>query len=511
MTLGRGRLLPVFAWLALVPVAAGPAQELAVDAREARLHETVSWSLTHEPAGNPFDVVATAVFTHPASGDSAQTGLFWMGDGTYAFRFTPIRSGRWTWETQSETADLHGARGTLDVAESDLAGALVGAGTKFALTDDGDLRGTLHHPYRLHEGSELTEYPADPTAAVARIDTALDTVEAQGFRSLFMSLKHTLLAYGAATHEDHESEDPDLASFALVDALLQRAHARGMTVHFWLWGDEERRQTPAGLEGGVNGAVDRRLQRYIAARLGPLPGWSMAYGFDLEEWAGADAVREWADFLGAHMQLPHLLTAREKNPRGGFDLGADKLPLFSVDDRIHAGDVSCYEAAVRRLTDQDGHEPPGPVLFERRFLYQRDDFWTEERTRRCLWQLTLAGGAGAIWGEPFAEARPYPTPDFYRTFSDFWDGRFLVEYERLEGVGDGWTLATPNGSHSVTYIEDADVFVIDLSRHRNADPVVAVDTLTGATFELGTLEPRAIAWTAPYRSDWAVAAGSFVR
>lgn len=506
-------MLSHMSYLALFALHSGAAQEdaapEAAQARQTRLHDTVSWSLSHVPAGNPFDVRAVATFTHDASGEVESTDLFWTGEGTYALRFTPTRAGRWTWATQSDVSALDGATGVVVVAPGELPGALTGIGTRFAQTDGAGFRGALHHPYHLYDGSELSEYPADLEGALVRVDEVLDTVEAQGFRSLFLSLKHALLAYGASSYDDHDSVNPDLTTFAVLDALLDRAHARGMTVHFWLWGDEQRRQTPVGLPGGVNGHVDRRLQRYVAARLGPLPGWSMAYGFDLEEWAGPETVRDWADFLQEHMQLAHLLTAREKNPRGGFDLGAHKLSLFSVDDRPGEGPSACYEAAVRRLKEQDGQEPPVPVLFERRFVYQRDDVWSEDRTRRCLWQLTMAGGAGAVWGEPFDRAAPYPTPVFYRTFFEFWEGRFGLDLERVAREGRSWALAAPDRQRSVTYAEEASRVVLDLSGGDASTPVVAVDTLTGATFDLGRLAPRTYAWTAPYRSDWAIAAGSF--
>ena len=57
-------------------------------------------------------------------------------------------------------------------------------------------------------------------------------------------------------------------------------------MHLWTWGDEQRHMTPA--RWGINGNVDRATpERYIAARLGPLPGWTMGYGFDLDEWVNA--------------------------------------------------------------------------------------------------------------------------------------------------------------------------------------------------------------------------------
>ena len=61
---------------------------------------------------------------------------------------------------------------------------------------------------------------------------------------------------------------PDLRTFDALELLIRKTNAAGGIVHIWAWGDESRRQTPIRL-GGKNGPADRRLQRYIAARLGP--------------------------------------------------------------------------------------------------------------------------------------------------------------------------------------------------------------------------------------------------
>ena len=83
-------------------------------------------------------------------------------------------------------------------------------------------------------------------------------------------------------------------TFRVLEILCDMAQQRGMFVHIWQWGDEQRLWSALGIpadgdvpgdSGGVNGVADRRLQRYIAARLGPLPNWALGYGFDLYEWA----------------------------------------------------------------------------------------------------------------------------------------------------------------------------------------------------------------------------------
>jgi hypothetical protein len=51
----------------------------------------------------------------------------------------------------------------------------------------------------------------------------------------------------------------------------------------------------AELPGGYNGPQSRRINRYIAARLGPVPGWSLGLGWDVEFWADEMKLKWWLD------------------------------------------------------------------------------------------------------------------------------------------------------------------------------------------------------------------------
>jgi len=78
-------------------------------------------------------------------------------------------------------------------------------------------------------------------------------------------------------------------------------------------------KTPRSLKGGLGGRIDLRLQRYIAARLGPIPGWSMGFGFDLDEWVTADQLKEWHDNMHRHFGWSHFLGGCPAGPNRGTD------------------------------------------------------------------------------------------------------------------------------------------------------------------------------------------------
>lgn len=472
----------------------------------------VEWELPNpDYEGNPFDLLASVAFTHDDSGEQRRTQMFYAGDGVWSFRFTGTKVGRWSFTTSSDDAHLDGWQGSVTVApnpDPNIRGFLVADGTKFAVevADDGTLQGTLYHVYSPFERQRLFEYSLDEATLHHDIDEMLTKVDALGFNALRVSVNNSWFEFGAESYRDHDSENPDPESFRVLEALITEAHARGLHLHIWKWGDEQRRWTPIGV-GGINGEPDRRLQRYIAARLGPLPGWTMSYGFDLEEWVTPDEVREWGAYLHEHLGWPHLLTARELGEHRGyvFDMGTDKLDIYSTDDRPTE---NFYDLAVTRLEDQEG--PGLPVLFERRFLYLRDDVWDMQTTRRALWQFTMAGGAGSIWGVLWDDGRTYPNPEQLRLHREFWRDRFLLEFERANELTSGFALKSA-GSHYVFYAEDSSEVSMDLTGMHDPQPAGALDTGGGMLefHDLGVLDTAQHTWRAPYRSDWVVAVGRY--
>lgn len=474
----------------------------------------VSWQLSNvQVPGNPFDLDAEVVFEHRATGERHATHMFYRGDDTWEFRFTATRPGEWRFSSRSShdaLSDWHGTVIAAAPSQTTASGFLTAVGNRYAQPrgPDGELTARLYNVYLdTTAGSHLHDFPLEPEARRRAIDTLLDRVEANGMDAAFLSVSHGWLEYGALSYRDHDRRDPSLESFDVLESIILGAHERGLAVHIWMWGDEEGRRTPVGI-GGINGEVDRRLQRYIAARLGPLPDWTMSYGYDLDEWAEPEQVRSWWKYLHDRMGWPHLLMARETDtraPRLLFGLGQDKLDVASYDD---GPTEDFFETALRRLSSA-----AEPVMLERRFLHTRDDVWDMDTTRRALWQFTLAGGAGAVWGPLFDEGDPYPDQDQLRTHQRFWATRFVLDLahsERVRGTDDGYALLDRSGRRGVVYAEDTASIPLHLSRMQEAVPAVAVDTRGSyREVDLGELQATDQVWTAPYRSDWAIAVGAF--
>ncbi len=517
-------LTALVVWAAVGPAfarAAGEAPEQAsiVPARfgentATMWSPTLEWTLENDSFdGNPFDLVAKVAFRHERGKETRTTEMFYAGDDAWKFRFTGTRVGTWTFRTQadgkdgtSSVPDLHGREGVVEVGPNPhprIRGFITHQGNRFARQVSGpdDLEGFLpdtymnEHRFGNPEGKGWTDIRPTLTDP-QRLKAYLEEVEAHGCNGVFFHVIHQWLKAHALGHDDHDRVNPDLETFAALDTLITAAHRRGLYVHLWAWGDSGRKWTPDGLPGGINGEVDRRIQRYIAARLGPLPGWVMGYGFDLTEWTSEQDLKQWAGYLHARIGWPHMLWGRD---RYNDELDAKSYPGYSV---------RSYEEIVEDMSSDTSR----PHLYEERHTYLRNEQLSQEGTRRFMWHQTLAGGMMGFWGHyPGSKYRgPYPEPQQFRCHREFWQGRFLLQMHRAKGLTDGCGLATPGGKHFVFYREATGHMEMDLSEAAGPLPAIAVDTTKAyREIDIGPLAPRKHTWKAPRTSDWAIAVGRF--
>jgi hypothetical protein len=112
MRASRALFFNVTVALASVVLVGGPAHAESPQDRTARVFEVVEWALENPGwSGNPFDLEATATFTHDGTDRVIATPMFYDGGDTWRFRFTPTRPGRWFFTTASRHTALSGRRG----------------------------------------------------------------------------------------------------------------------------------------------------------------------------------------------------------------------------------------------------------------------------------------------------------------------------------------------------------------------------------------------------------------
>ncbi|MHC4743643.1 MAG: DUF5060 domain-containing protein [Planctomycetota bacterium] len=482
--------------------------------RDARVWEVIDWEAEPEEySGNPFDVVAEVTFAHNAAGKKRTTQMFYDSGRTWKFRFVGTRTGEWTFETSSDAPGLDGLTGSVRVRENDdpgIKGFVTNVGNKFAvqIEHEADVRAYIFNVYmsRVKHPAYLDEFGPDLEDVRKKALGYFEDAKANGFEIIFIHVNNNWFKHGVREHNKHKSEDPDPVAFDVLEEIITTVHKLGGRVHIWAWGDESRKWTPRGVPGGINGKADRRLQRYIAARLGPMPGWTMGYGFDLHEWTNTEQLNSWAEYLHGHFGWQHLLCARghildgpqNMNSYDGFGRNVP-LKTTSHGPKDYAEILEDLESDKTR-----------PHFYEERHSYKRSGFPLDmDGTRRLLWWETMAGGMGGFFGFYPNSPHPYPNPEQLRTHYEFWHtkGRFQLNMEPAKDfIEGGCALGNLSTGRYVFYKEDTDTIRMNLKRFPGMHKAVAVDTKKPyEEIDIHGVNGKYQEWKAPYKSDWAIA------
>jgi hypothetical protein len=536
--------------------------------------EYQQWSLTNPSwSGNPYDVVATVTFVHTGSDAIHTTEMFYDGLNTWKFRFTGTRVGLWTFTTASRDPELNGQMGQVIVKPNPnpkIKGFLTHVGNKFAIMDRdaADLKPYVYQVYMNQQDYEQqythrSRIWDDPIRKRYLIEPYWDDTVDNGFQICFVALFYSWFKRGALDRKMVNALDvsgPDLDVFDALDYIIRYVHQRGGRVHIWAWGDQGRRQIPNLLPGGVLGSDHKRLMRYIAARLGPLPGWCMNFGFDTLELPQPESITsQWATYLNERMGWQHLLCARGwQNPAFGINSYAGFSGRYEL-TTTRNGPIGYEE--IRQDMESDRSKPH---LYEERHTYNRFKYvdpdscrepgdgpdqygnadghacWpvklnsteqgrlNEDGSRRLIWREQMAGGMGGFFGHfsvrfnsygPFSQQcgcgyHPESLKTAFRCFNDFWaKGRFLfdmvVETKRVRRA-IGHCLRTTDAKNFVFFIENANSVEIDLSKMPGPRQVIVVDAKKAyREIDKGRLSTGWQALDLGHTSDWAIAVGQF--
>ncbi len=469
----------------------------------------LEWTLSNSSySGNPFDLGASVTFTHSSSGETRTSQMFYNGNNTWKFRFAGTRIGNWSFVTESSDTDLNAHTGTVIINPNPNSPGFV--------THFGDKWMRSGNNKAFVPQFVMVSGPQDYLNNPGRVDDEIQTFFVEhGFNGMHTPVFCRWFDINEPDCDQisGSSLNPDTQTFEALELMITKVYNAGGVVHIWMWGDNQRKQNPNYLPGGINGPVDLRLQRYIAARLGPLPGWTIGYGFDLFEWTDEPKLTAWHTYMQAHLGWTHLLGARsQKNQLTQLSEAMD----FSSYEQ-HRPDYDMYVETIEA-------RPQEPSFSEDRFRIRNEGNskdYTMLLTRRGLWHSAMAGGIANIWGNLLGDTSanegegtslPYPNPKWIRTYADFMNDRFFADMTRCNSLTNGVCLKRPNNTDYIFYVENADLIQIDLSSMLGTQTAVAVDTAAVyAEIALGQLSPTNQTWIAPYQSDWAIAVGAFTQ
>jgi hypothetical protein len=361
------------------------------------------------------------------------------------------------------------------------------------------------------------------------------------------------------TGKPRKDMNPDPRTYEVLETIIRKVYASGGACHIWMWGKDINRggDGPRALIGGPMSQADQRNLRYIAARLGPLPSWSIGYGYDTENlWASPEEFTAWKSFLERYSGWDHFIGARvgfdEKGTYGRYGKGIPKAPLNEkynapIGDAYTAwlgGDYigyTSYRPLYDRYVEVLEHQSNRPSFEEDRFRIRDAAQWTHkdysaELTVKGLWHSAMSGGVANIWGHLLPDSdqdgsQSYDHGDIQikhliNTYTTFFRdmGRFRKDFIRDNTISDprsGTTekqepadisvcLRNLKNTHFIFYKENDSKVGTDLSKMPTSQPAIAVDVLKYYNeIDLGILAPGKHVWKAPYVSTWAIAIGRF--
>ena len=185
----------------------------------------MEWSIDNsEYTGNPFDVIATAPFTHTESGEERTTGPFYDGGFTWKLRFTGTRLGEWSLTTTSDDPELDGHNGTVTInpnSDPDTYGLVTQVGNKWARYkgNDGAVEPLVPHFRMVCKEGEEPPTTWDQSYWDEKLGYAVDD---EGFNGIFLFVAGWWIDADCSGSQfpKSESDDPDFATFEGVARLL---------------------------------------------------------------------------------------------------------------------------------------------------------------------------------------------------------------------------------------------------------------------------------------------------
>jgi hypothetical protein len=444
-------------------------------------------------SGNPFDVEATVTWTHE-DGVTTRTGkAFWTGTGDdYAFRFGGGKLGLWTGTTTSSVTELNGLTLEVDCVTPTNPGR---AGHSVAHPENAQAWAQQYgpegrvriRPPRLAMTGDPREWWDDLPWMRGRVDSFAGD---HGFTGAAINVMARAWYDVEATtlSVDGFSGDPDPRTFAALEELIDEWLDHAGYVWIWAWGKtgQGREDGFKSLTGGNTGDSYVRLGKYIESRLGPVPGWGMAVGFDVWHWLSEAEVAAWIDEwdFGGHL---HWLSARYGEAEGGEngdrptatnrgeyeESGVDWNTVRGAPPQVASweqwstdtsdGDL---DAGLAEITDR-------PMFSEDRFRRRTGSDWPQkdyDSDAAIVLDITRFGvrGIAAIYGRLMTDGNQQLTSEDWTNAGDILAASLVVDEVWDPGDVDRRFLPSVDeiGGRLLEGISDAEVGALEVTRTR---------------------------------------------
>jgi hypothetical protein len=396
--------------------------DLSSQAKSVELYQWCDFPVNAPDAASGvarWDVEGSCLWTHE-NGTLRRTSLVWYSGSNhiYVYRFGGSLQGRWTGKTTSPVPALNALQLTVTVGPSrnpdriGWSGQLRDQPTAWAHQKGADGKLVKRTPILIMM-PDVQRWHNDLSRMRAFVKEFND---AHGFNGGHISTIGRGW-FDVASNEDLRAAPPgpDVRTFAALEAVASEWSERGGWLHLWMWGKGDTGDF-SKLPGGHDGPHSRRINRYIAARLAPVPGWSMGIGWDVEFWVDEKQLKWWLDDLipqlgGWHHWIGHRYSdsdigkGHDPDPanRGEYLARGLRWNTLRADREQYAGwehwSTVTSDAAIDKAR---AVLPDRPILSEDRFR-QRQGVWRQKDMRAdedILKEIPrwATRGVGAIYG-----------------------------------------------------------------------------------------------------------------
>jgi hypothetical protein len=349
------------------------------------------------------DLSAVVRLTAPDEACEPVLPLFWDGDRSWRFRFSPDTIGMWKWRTQSSDPGLDGHSGRFEVIASDLRGSI---------------RRMPGHPHHLeYQNGERFWFLGD-TAWSLYVDSKeeghnrvtakhhIDVRASQGFNVMHSMLLSELgwINGGGAPFKDMAAEEINPLYWQEVDRRLAYLNARGLIGGLVLaWARKQRNASePFAWDRFSNLAARTRYARYIAARYSAYAVYFIVAG----EWNASARDRDYDVVRQEYVEIGR--SVREADPhRRMMGIHPGTGGVYVVREFHQVAEWMDFGDYQQNYNDLNAHirlsRPFGkPVVNAEYGYYLRDanhdgkvdkeNSQTLDIIRHATWDLVMAGG-----------------------------------------------------------------------------------------------------------------------
>ncbi len=421
----------------------------------------------HGWQGNPHDLSFQGLFTSP-SGKQMRHHGFYDGQDKWKIYFMPNEVGRWTYRTVCAAETLDGLRGAFECVPSDLKGSVLPDPLKpnrWKTTEGDHVMPLIWGVGSYHDGrAHFRAHGADHPLVMRALMHARE-VRATWLHTCAIVLKRDDWAEHFPMEAMPYLEGKEGIHFNPVfwdnlNSRMDAARDLDMGAYVMLYTDDGLRPDRLGIR--PHSAEERRLYRYLMARLAPYPLILWDSGIDISEYRDAVWIDDFTDWFHQNDPWRHPVSSRHGGGSGSV------IPARQTYESLGGA----FLPSRADLLLQFGKPFPTAHTDHWRIFIPRGA-WDNDKIRKALWRCALSGGQAPF---PDYSQGPFEEDAFLQgKKSIVMVMRFIAEELRhgLGGLepddaiiirGEGAIVAHHPGYEVLVFNETPGSFSLDLSR-----------------------------------------------